>query len=133
MKFKIKDMAVRAGGVTGGAVLAKLVNRVTGNMNPKLRAGIKIAAGAVIPEFMPKNKIVEHVGSGVMAVGAAELLDELMPAVSGADDVMAGAIGAPVVIDEDYEAEVSGNDDVMSGDFDDEDEVAGADDEDFEE
>jgi hypothetical protein len=120
MKIKIMDIAVKAGGVTAGAVLAKVSNRFLGTLNPKLRAVGKIVIGAVVPAVMPKSKIADHVGTGVMAVGAAELFEEFVPSnVAGNDGVMNGAVGAPVTIDEDF---VSGPDDDMD------DEVSGADD-----
>lgn len=116
MKIKIKDIAVRAGGVATGAIVATVANRFLGALNPKIRAIGKIAIGAVIPELMPKQKIVGHIGDGMMAIGAAELFTEFVPsAVSGVDDIMSGSVGDAMTIDEDFD-NVSGMDDVVSGD-----------------
>ncbi len=128
MKIKIKDIAVRAGGVSAGAVVAKMVNKFLPNLNPKIRAAAKIALGAVVPEFMPKVKIAGHVGDGFIAIGAAELVESFVPSMVSGNDIMAGPGDGPIAIDEDYDSVSSADyDDEVSG-ADDDDEVSGADD-----
>lgn len=122
MKIKVQDIAVKAGGVVAGVAAAKLVNKFLPGLNPKIRGAAKILIGAIAPALVPKLKIADHVGSGFMAMGASELMDEFVPGISGADDVLSGPEEA-VVIDEDYE-QVSGVEnetDIMAG-FEDEEE-----------
>lgn len=135
MKFQIKDIAVKVGGVSAGAIAAKFSNRFLGTMNPKIRAVGKIIIGAVVPEFMPKVKIAGHIGTGFMAIGAAELFEEIVPTapVSGTEDIMSGALGGPITIDEDYEdsEKIAGNDDdVINGQDDTDDDISGNDEDD---
>lgn len=121
MKLKIGEIAVKAGGVSAGAVLGTFANKFLVNINPKLRGFGKIVAGAVIPALISKGgkqNIADAVGSGVIASGAIDLANDfgLTSSVSGVEDVMAG-VGAPIVTDEDFEAGVSGSEDedVVSG------------------
>jgi hypothetical protein len=121
MKIKIVDIAVKAGGVSAGAVLAKFADKLVPNLNPAIRGAAKIAIGAVVPAFMPKQKFVEHMGNGMIAVGAVELAGNFVPAiVSGTNDSPMSGIGSgePMTIDEDYEAglgEADDDDEEMAG------------------
>jgi hypothetical protein len=121
MKFNIKEIAVKVGGVSAGAVVGKFANKLVPNMNPKIRGFAKIAIGAALPTLTPKSKIMDHVGSGIIAVGASELLAEFVPAIAGANEnPMSGIYGEAVRIDEDYEEHDHGhvssaNENPMSG------------------
>jgi len=90
-KFDFKAIGMRVAGVGAGAVAGKVINKPLTSMNPKLRAGLKVLVGAAIPEFV-KGKFVEDMGSGLIAVGASELVEELAPSlvsgVSGTDNAM---------------------------------------------
>lgn len=76
-KFNFGNIAMKAGGVAAGVVAGKIVDKPLENMAAGLRGGLKVIAGAVLPELIPhKGKGVnfaDAIGSGLMAVGAADL------------------------------------------------------------
>lgn len=91
-KFDFKKIAMKVVGVGGGAVAADLLNKPMANMNPLIRGGIKVVAGAVLPELMPKQPILEHVGCGIIASGAIDISQKFLggaaaeAATSGIED-----------------------------------------------
>lgn len=117
MKIKIAEIGMKAAGVSAGAVLAKFANRFVPNLNPAIRGGAKIVIGAAVPAFMPKSKLVENIGMGMMAVGAVEVAENFVPAmVSGVNENPVAGLGASMsneglTIDEDYEPDMAGVDD----------------------
>ena len=123
-------------GVAAGAVAAGMLNKVIPeSVNTKIVAGGKMALGIALPMFVKSGKlkgIMAGVGSGMIAVGAVDLLKSF-GVLSGADDTMslslngdqdmlsADVLGADVLGADDISV-VSGDeymsgDDVMSGDI----------------
>jgi hypothetical protein len=88
-KFNFKKAAMRTVGIAAGTVAAKAVNVPLKNLNPKLRAGGKVAAGLFLPAFA-KSSFVQDMGDGMVAVGVQELMAEFVPALGGIGDVVAG-------------------------------------------
>lgn len=76
-KFNFAHIAMKAGGVAAGVVVGKVADKPLENMAAGLRGGLKLVVGAVLPELIPhKGKGVnfaDAIGSGLMAVGAADL------------------------------------------------------------
>lgn len=65
--------------VAGGAIGGRFLNGLFPNMDPKLKAGAKVALGIGIPMFIksPKTKsMAAHLGYGLVANGAVELAQE---------------------------------------------------------
>jgi len=103
------------GGVIAGAVIAGYINKlIPATVNDKIVAGGKVALGIALPMFVknPKTKnLVAGVGSGMIAVGAVDLLKSFgalsgdfdIPVING--DVLAGDDDIPVI-----------NGDVLAGD-----------------
>ena len=115
-KFDFKKIGMRVGGVAAGAVAGELVNKVgfIGNMKPALRGGLKIIVGAVIPELMPKQAFVGHIGDGMIAAGAIDTYNGL----TSKTDAPVEGIGDQFtedqfVVDNDYD--VNGIEDPISG------------------
>lgn len=81
-KINFKEIALKAGGAAAGGAGSTLLNRapVIKDMDSKLRAGVKIVIGAVIPELFPKVKILDSVGNGMIGAATAELVEEILPA-----------------------------------------------------
>jgi hypothetical protein len=98
-KFNFKKAAMRTVGIAAGTVAAKAVNVPLKNLNPKLRAGGKVAAGLFLPAFA-KSSFVQDMGDGMVAVGVQELMAEFVPALAGIGDVVAGDV---VAGDADYQ------------------------------
>lgn len=72
-KFDFKKIGMKVAGVGAGAVAARFADKPLTNMNPKIRSIGKILVGAILPELAPKSPMVDHVGCGMLAVGAADL------------------------------------------------------------
>jgi hypothetical protein len=113
-KFNIGNIIKRAGGAAAGGALGYFGGKFLSKMSPKVRGLLMIAAGAAIPEFMPKNPMVEAAGAGLAGVGAATFLTPA--AVQGiyGDDPAVAAID----LNEEYlhgDIDVSGVDDDVSG------------------
>jgi hypothetical protein len=105
-KFDFKRIGMKVVGVGAGAVVGKIADKPLANMNPKLRAIIKIGVGAVLPELV-KSEFVGSIGAGVLAVGAADLFDNMVnktAPVQGLGEAYDTAIGA-----EDYQVTESMN------------------------
>ena len=77
-KFDFKAIGMRVAGVAAGAVAGKVINKPLSEMDSKLRGGLKIVIGAALPEFI-KHKFVEDMGSGLIAIGAGELIEAVAP------------------------------------------------------
>jgi len=88
-KFDFKRLAMKAVGVGAGAVGGEILNKPLANMNPMLRGGLKIAAGAILPEVIPmKDKsMVENIGSGIIASGAIDLYNQVAVKGIAGDDL----------------------------------------------
>ena len=121
---------MKAVGVGGGAVAGELSNNLLKDMNPMLRGGLKIAVGAIIPEFIPiKDKsLVENIGSGIIASGAIDISKNLInptdPPVTGVDELDQFADDDSFIVDDemygiDEDSPIFGDDSPISGDDDD--------------
>jgi hypothetical protein len=126
-KLDFKKIGMKAVGVSAGAVAGTLANKAVPNMNAKIRGVIKIAAGAVLPELMPKATILSDVGAGIIATGAIDLYNGFTgTTVSGI-----GATDLAIAGDEDYEITgTSDNGEELSGIEGEEPEVSGLNEED---
>lgn len=116
-KINIKAVAIKAGGVTAGAIVAtklnsiKLGEKTIGAMDGKVRGILKIALGAFAPQLAKAKPggVVEHVATGLMAVGGLELANSFITdqtkklSIAGVGDLPAlGSIGADIFFDEQY-------------------------------
>lgn len=110
-KFDFKRIGMKAVGVGGGAVAGEFANKLLANMNPMLRGGLKMAAGAILPEVIPmKDKtLVDSLGSGIIASGAIDIYNNLGrgAAASGIGDDL------DQFVEEDYVTDITGIDDAL--------------------
>lgn len=74
-------------GIVAGAVIAKKVDSMLPNLNPTMRNGAKLAAGVLLPTFI-KNPMVASIGKGMIAMGGAQLVGTLLPALGATDEVL---------------------------------------------
>ena len=86
MAKKFKLDIVKYGGLGGGAILAKFLNKPLANLDPKLRSGAKVAAGIAAGILVKKQPIVQAIGDGLIAVGIGELAGSFVPALAGGDE-----------------------------------------------
>ena len=110
----------------GGAASLAANKIIPASINPKIRAVIKIVAGAVLPELAPRIKMLEPAGLGFAGQAGAELAAELIPAIAGVDDMDGVGATEEYVIDRDFvegfdDPQVAGNDDPQIGTDDDDD------------
>lgn len=134
-KAGMKILGIGAGAVGGEVLSAKLLPK----MDPALRGGLKIAAGAFGPTFM-KGKgsdLVSNIGDGLIASGAIELAKKFIPDL--VNPVSTAGVGLlpekeNYVIDEDFEqvADVNGPGEEAALSGTDESALSGMDDEDIE-
>ena len=118
--------------VIGGAVIAGYLNKlIPATVNDKIVAGGKVALGIALPMLVKSGSmknVMQGVGAGMIAVGSVDLLKSFgalsgdfdIPVINGdvlAGDVLAGDFDIPV-INGDNEDMMSGDDDFMSGDGD---------------
>jgi hypothetical protein len=111
-KFNFKKIAMKAAGVSGGAVIGVASNKLLGKFDPKIRGGAKILAGAILPEFASKSAFVGDMGSGLIAIGAMELAESFIPGL-GASAPVSG-IGSDEEYITDNEYNLAGIDDENS-------------------
>lgn len=126
-KFNIKAAGLRTVGVAGGAVVGTVIDKPLAKVNPKVRGIGKIVLGAVLPSFVPKMPIMQHVGDGLIAVGAVDLAKEFVPSLEGIGekdymDTDLGYIGEDVDELSGTENDMSmgtveGNEDISVGDL----------------
>lgn len=116
-------------GVVAGAVAAGALNKVIPDtIDPKIVAGGKVALGVFLPNFVKSGKlknVMAGVGSGMVAVGAVDLLKEfgvlsgtgedevLQVSLNGDQDILAG--DTSVLAGDDLSV-VNGDEDVINGD-----------------
>lgn len=76
-KINFKEVAMRVGGISAGAVAANAIYKIMPtNMKPALKSAIILGAGALLPELAgggKTSKIIESVGDGMVAFGALGL------------------------------------------------------------
>lgn len=96
LKFDFKAIAMDALALSGGAAAAGIIDSMLlskiggGNLDPKIKALIKIAAGAIIPPMLAKGKgaaFFDRFGDGIVTIGGYQLLHSVLPgqipAISG--------------------------------------------------
>lgn len=100
-------------GIVAGAVAAKLVvKQLPDKIDDKLKNAGVLALGAFLMPKLLKGDLGKALGNGMIAVGGAGLLGQLIPAIGAVD-----TIDFPVMVGEvpDNLSVVAG-DDVMAGD-----------------
>lgn len=80
------NVLMEVGGLALGAIAAKQLNKFL-KFDSRILAGAKIALGVALPKFA-KTPLMKSVGSGMIAVGATELVGAFVPGLAGADDVV---------------------------------------------
>lgn len=102
-KFDFKKIATKAAGAaTGGAAAALVQDRLFTDMNPKLKAGLQIVAGAVLPELAPKSEFLNAAGMGMIGVGGSNLAKEFN-IISGVGNIDLPDTDTAYLTDTDYE------------------------------
>lgn len=120
-KIKWKEVGKRAVGAAAGGIGSELINDLLPkDMTGKTAGLIKMAAGCVLPELMPKNKILEAAGTGLAAAGATDLYRQLKTDMGGkSTGTPAGGTGVKGVegpgYDVDQEYRVNGTNDYIFG------------------
>ncbi|NVO11716.1 MAG: hypothetical protein HXX16_17275 [Bacteroidales bacterium] len=98
-----KNAMMRGGGGAAGGVAAFGIdwaaNKFLPNVNPNYIGVGEIVLGAIVPEFAPKQKILDHVGSGMCGAASNNIMNRLLsPApttkVSGTDESLLSGLGA---------------------------------------
>lgn len=116
MAFNVKKateaLLHRGIGAAAGGAVGLAANKVL-PFSPVIRGIIKIAAGAIVPEFAGKNKFVDYAGAGIAGQAGSELLANFVPSMAPEAPAPVTGIGA----DAEYitDTDVAGSD-VMSGD-----------------
>ena len=110
------NLLTTIGGIAAGAIVAKQLNKML-KFDAKILAAGKVALGVALPKFI-KNPLMTSVGSGMIAVGATELVGAFVPSLGAADDVvLLSGLDEMGGLDEIGEySELSGLD-VMNGDI----------------
>lgn len=77
-KIKAADLTTRiVGGAVGGALAQLLAVKVMSNFSDEIKNIVLVAGGAVLPE-VASVKGLQEVGTGVIAVGAANLTQKYL-------------------------------------------------------
>lgn len=87
LKIDFKEIAMNALALSGGAAASgvvdgMLLSKVSFASDPKIKALIKIGAGAFLPPMLAKGRsadFIEKFGDGMIAVGGYQLLHTLLP------------------------------------------------------
>lgn len=109
------------GAASGGAANPMLDKIFPATMDGKIKALVKVAVGAVAPEFVPKLKIADPIGAGLVGAATSDFLRENVSAFAstsgiGKDDL---ELDSGYVIDEDL-AGIGVDEDIISAAMDDE-------------
>ena len=80
------NLLTTIGGIAAGAIVAKQLNKML-KFDAKILAAGNVALGVALPRFI-KSPLMSSVGSGMIAVGATELVGSFVPALAGTDDVV---------------------------------------------
>jgi hypothetical protein len=99
-RMKTQVLPAAAGGVASIS-LNKVMPELQAKINPKLRFGLKILVGAMLPELSRKTKMLEPFAQGFIAQSAADLAVEFVPAMgSGVSGI--GEQASNNILDEEY-------------------------------
>ncbi|MEO5681453.1 MAG: hypothetical protein ABIQ88_02365 [Chitinophagaceae bacterium] len=121
-KIDIKGIALKVGGIGAGAYAAVKIDKIAfvGNLSPMVRGIGKVALGALLPVIAKQKpgSILEHVGNGLISIGALQLASKFDTSISIAGLGELPSLGQ-VYYDEAYTAGVGasstlGSDDVLS-------------------
>jgi hypothetical protein len=84
-KLNYSKLAMKAGGIAGGVIVAELVDsKLLGNkVSPLLKSLGKIGIGLIVPELMKgkSKEFVTHVGDGFIAAGTRQLVTVAVPGI----------------------------------------------------
>lgn len=107
-KIDYSEMPITLLGTGAGAIAPLYVaNKLMPNTNPLIISAVSIAAGLFLPAMMPKNKIVEKVGNGLIAAGEILAVRKFAPGIAGIagvdeDNSTVSAIAAQEQITNEY-------------------------------
>lgn len=111
-KIDYSEMPITLLGTGAGAIAPLYVaNKLMPNTNPLIISAVSIAAGLFLPAMMPKNKIVEKVGSGLIAAGEILAVRKFAPGIAG----IAGVDEDNATVNADPSHEQITNEYLMSG------------------
>lgn len=80
----LMQIAVMAGGAIAGRIAA---TKFLSSMNPKLAAGVQIAAGVMLPKVMKGNAFAKSFGAGMATNGTVDLVKST-GMISGMDETV---------------------------------------------
>ncbi len=79
-KIDFAQIAMKTAGLGAGSIGAAVIQaKFLTNVGRKISPFILIAGGAMLPVLMPKVKILEHVGDGMIARGMSDAASVFMP------------------------------------------------------
>jgi hypothetical protein len=119
-KLNIKGIGLKVAGTGAGAYAAVKLDKISfvANLSPMVRGLIKVAIGALLPSIAKQKpgSILEHVGTGMIAVGALQLATKFDStiALAGIGDAELPTLGQ-VYYDEAYTNVAGTDDDVIEG------------------
>ncbi len=85
--------------VVGGAAGLAVNKVIPSSLSPTVRSLIKIAAGAIIPEFSPKSEMLKFGCAGLVGQAGSELIGSIVPAL---EEVKGIGSESEYVIDQDF-------------------------------
>lgn len=109
-----KGTVKKAVPIVAGAIGAKFVKNLAGKIseNPKIKAAIPLVLGAIL--ISQKSPAMQGVGSGMIAVGGADLAASFIPSLNGIEDMdLSGVLnGTSDYINDEVNGVLNGYDDV---------------------
>lgn len=108
-----KGTMTSAFGIIAGAIAGKMVAKALPIGDERIKNGAVVAAGIFFPSLI-KGDLGKAIGNGMIAVGGAGLVGNLVPALGAIEDTME----FPVTVGEipDNISVIAGDDSVMAGD-----------------
>ena len=108
-----KGTMTSALGIIAGAIAGKMVAKALPIGDERIKNGAVVAAGIFFPSLI-KGDLGKAIGNGMIAVGGAGLVGNLVPALGAIEDTME----FPVTVGEipDNISVIAGDDSVMAGD-----------------
>lgn len=95
-----KTLPAAAGGAAAVGINKVIPAGIKDKLNPKIISGGKLLIGALVPEFLRKQKWAEPAALGWVGAAAAELTVDFIPALD--DKAAVEGIGEVADIEEDY-------------------------------